>query len=235
MQQTPTHVTGYLAARLFRESVIRANDVDTWIDDANHVTWWKRPQNHMSKTWDEYFIVKLPTLHSLWRKEAEALKEVKGWINIADLTPTVAPARPSDPKETNPKAAIGVRKVSLSVVPMDVVLEASLGMLEGAAKYGKANYLASGARASVYYDGTMRHLNQWWLGENIDADSGLHHISKAISSLMVLRSCMLAEKFTDDRPPLIGFDMHQLNDVAACILEKHKDKNPRHYTIQDEV
>lgn len=142
---------------------------------------------------------------------------------------------PHDLKESNPKAAVGVRKASLSVVPMDVVLEASLGMLEGAAKYGKANYLASGAKASVYFDGTQRHLNQWWLGEDVDLDSGLHHISKAISSLMVLRACMLAKKFTDDRPPRTGFCVQEVNEKAAGILDKHADKNPKHYTIQDNI
>lgn len=142
---------------------------------------------------------------------------------------------PHDLKESNPKAAVGVRKASLSVVPMDVVLEASLGMLEGAAKYGKANYLNSGAKASVYFDGTQRHLNQWWLGEDVDLDSGLHHISKAISSLMVLRACMLAKKFTDDRPPHTGFCIRGLNEQAAGILDKHADKNPKHYTIQDNI
>lgn len=142
---------------------------------------------------------------------------------------------PHDPKESNPKAAVGVRKAALSVVPMDVVLEASLGMLEGAAKYGKANYLNSGAKASVYFDGTQRHLNQWWLGEDVDLDSGLHHISKAISSLMVLRACMLAGKFEDDRPPRTNFDIRVLNKLAAEILDKHADKNPRHYTIKDQI
>lgn len=189
------------------------------------------------RMWDEFFIECAASMGAVeygsWINDCTDFHTVE--VPALGTYPQPAPARPSDPKETNPKAAIGVRKVSLSVVPMDVVLEASLGMLEGAAKYGKANYLASGARASVYYDGTLRHLNQWWLGEDVDPDSGLHHISKAISSLMVLRSCMLAAKFTDDRPPLTGFDMQQLNEVAAQILDKHKDKNPRHYTIQDEV
>jgi len=162
-------------------------------------------------------------------------------FNLGGDAPPVwqAPHKPTppshDPKETNPKAAVGVRKVSPSVVPMNVVLEASLGMLEGAAKYGRSNYLISGARASVYFDGTMRHILDWWHGQDVDPDSGLHHISKAISSLMVLRACMLADKFEDDRPPVVPLDIATLNQAAAEILDRHKDKHPKHFTCKDTV
>lgn len=196
----------------------------------------RRPDSRYPATralWDAFFKRKArelgDTAYAAW------LAEVCHEIPMGQPNPPVHTERHADPKESNPKAVIGVRKASLSVVPMDVVLEASLGMLEGAAKYGKANYLASGAKASVYFDGTQRHLNQWWLGEDMDPDSGLHHISKAISSLMVLRACMLAKKFTDDRPPRTGFCMQDLNTEAARILDKHADKHPTHYTIQDNL
>jgi hypothetical protein len=41
-----------------------------------------------------------------------------------------------DTKATNPKDAIGIRKAPLSTVPMGVIVEMGVGMLEGAAKYG---------------------------------------------------------------------------------------------------
>lgn len=168
-------------------------------------------------------------------KEYEFVEPRPPVAHPSPVIPEDIDPRPQDPKETNPKATIGVRKVSMSVVPMNVVLEASLGMLEGAAKYGRSNYLASGARASVYFDGTLRHIMDWWQGIDIDPDSGLHHVSKAISSLMVLRACMLAGKFEDDRPPRTNFDIQVLNKLAAEILDKYADKNPRHYTIKDQI
>jgi hypothetical protein len=104
-------------------------------------------------------------------------------------------------KDTNPKDAIGVKKVPLSVVPMPVVMEAGLGMMEGGLKYGRHNYRVSGIRASVYFDATMRHMTDWWEGEDIDPASRLSHVTKAISSLFVLRDAMMNEMWVDDRPP----------------------------------
>lgn len=134
----------------------------------------------------------------------------------------------------NPKDMIGVKKVALSAIPMRVLWRVGLGMMEGALKYGRYNFRAVGVRASVYYDATMRHLNAWWEGEDLDPDSaGLNHIDKAITSLFVLRDAMLANNWTDDRPPRAPVDFNELNQLAARLIEKYADRNPRHYTIED--
>lgn len=137
-------------------------------------------------------------------------------------------------KPTNPKDAIGIRKLAFSVLPWRVLCRVALAMLEGACKYGRHNYRAAGVRASVYFDAVVaRHLTQWWEGEDIDADSNLHHIDKAIAGLMVMRDSMLAGNFVDDRPPRSDLDMAELNALAAEIIDRHADKSPHHYTIAD--
>jgi len=109
-----------------------------------------------------------------------------------------------DHKETNPKNAIGSKKWrQFFTVPRQVLWEVGVGMLEGACKYGRHNYRVSGARASVYIDATLGHLDQWVEGEDIDRDSGLSHITKAICSLVVLRDAMMNDLLNDDRPPKI--------------------------------
>jgi hypothetical protein len=137
----------------------------------------------------------------------------------------------------NPKDAIGVRKVAFSVLPWRVLHRVALAMLEGALKYGRHNYRAAGVRASVYFDAVVaRHLSQWWEGEDTDAESGLHHIDKAIAGLMVLRDSMLQGNFIDDRPitgPADSLDFAELNKLADALHERHADKSPRHYTIAD--
>lgn len=144
------------------------------------------------------------------------------------------PVKVSTTKETNPKDAVGVTKAPLSVLPMQVVYEAALGMYEGALKYGAFNYRLAGVRASVYYDAVERHLNQWWEGEDIDPDSGLNHITKAITTLMVMRDAMLNDKFTDDRPPkILNQDwMRNYNDKVKQLQAKYPDPVPR-YTWKD--
>lgn len=136
-------------------------------------------------------------------------------------------------KPSNPKDIVGVRKVPLSTLSAPVIAEAGLGMLEGAVKYGRHNYRVVGVRASVYYDATMRHLMSWWEGEDYDPDSdaNLSHISKAITSLIVLRDAMIHGKLEDDRPPKTDPKwIQELNAMSAKVIDQHKDKNPKHYT-----
>jgi hypothetical protein len=86
------------------------------------------------------------------------------------------------------------------VLPWRVVMEMALGMMEGGRKYGRHNYRKVGVRASVYYDATMRHLADWMAGKPIDHESGLSHLSKALSSSQVLLDSMVKGNWVDDRP-----------------------------------
>ena len=136
----------------------------------------------------------------------------QGWG--ADLPPTTKP--------TNPKDAIGSTKVPFSLVPDQVVGEVALALLEGACKYGAANWRSAGVRASVYVDAARRHLAQFREGQDVDAVSGLSHITKAIAGLVVLRDSMLQGNWVDDR--LIraaNLDwVDEQNALAKAILAK---------------
>lgn len=136
-------------------------------------------------------------------------------------------------KDTNPKDLIGSKKAKLSVIPAGVMFEVGLGLLEGACKYGRHNYRAAGVRSSVYYDATLGHLMDWWEGQDIDVESGLSHVTKALSSLVVLRDAMLQGMLTDDRPPRSKVFKADFNDKASSIIDIHADKNPKHYTQKD--
>jgi len=125
-------------------------------------------------------------------------------------------------KNTNPKDAVGIKKVPFSVLPAPVLAEVGLALLEGARKYGRHNYRAVGVRASVYYDACFRHLTSWWEGEDIDIDSGLSHVTKAIAGLMVLRDSMMKENWKDDRPPKVKSGwVQEMNKKASDIIEKY--------------
>lgn len=169
------------------------------------------------------------TLISKAELEADRLARQK-----ADKIAWTAITEVSD-KPTNPKDVIGVRKTPMSCVPAGVLLDVALAMQEGAAKYGRHNYRAAGVRSSVYYDAAMGHLMDWWEGDDVDADSGLSHVTKAIASLVVLRDAMMQGKLTDDRPPRSKVFKRDFNPVAASILDRHADKNPKHWTLTDDV
>ena len=129
-------------------------------------------------------------------------------------------------KETNPKDAVGIKKAPVSTVSGAVVAEMGLAMLEGARKYGRHNYRVSGVRASVYRDAAWRHLNKWWEGEDIDPDSGLNHITKALACLSVLRDAMIFDNWVDDRPPALPDSRifwKRLDELAASIIKRYPD------------
>lgn len=127
-------------------------------------------------------------------------------------------------KPTNPKDAVSIKKVPYHVVPPRVVAETGLALLEGARKYGSYNWRAAGVRASVYMDATKRHIDDFWEGVDIDPDSGLSHITKAIASLIVLRDSMMQGNWVDDRPPQGDLDwMAEMNKKAVDIIEKYPD------------
>jgi hypothetical protein len=134
-----------------------------------------------------------------------------------------------DTKDTNPKDAVGTAKVPLSTVPMQVLGEVGLAMMEGALKYGRSNYRVAGVRASVYFDAViMRHLGAFWEGQDIDPASGLHHVVKAIAGLTVLYDSILQGNWVDDRPPKATNQnwIDDLNGKAKALLEKYPNPVP---------
>lgn len=135
-----------------------------------------------------------------------------------------------DKKDTNPKDAVGIAKVPfLSVVPLRVIAEVALALFEGARKYGRHNYRPAGVRASVYMDAVGRHLAAWYEGEDIDPDSGLSHVTKAIAGLTVLRDSMMQGNWVDDRPPRVepGW-VAEMNEKAKAIIAKYPNAVPAH-------
>lgn len=122
---------------------------------------------------------------------------------------------------SDPKSAQGADKIPFAALPWAVVAEAAVGMGEGAIKYGPHNWRTSnGIEAMTYIEAAQRHLVSYVLGEDIDPDSGLPHITKAITSLMVLRDAQINGVCSDDRPLAtpVGF-MDELNLQWAEVRE----------------
>lgn len=139
-------------------------------------------------------------------------------------------------KPTNPKDAIGILKAPTSTVPMGVIAELGVAMLEGALKYGRHNYRAVGVRTSVYVDAAKRHIDAFWEGEDNDPDAeGLSHVTKAIACLTVLRDAQMQGKCVDDRPPRSVPFYPRLNEIVKRLIDRYGDRKPKHYTIEDKL
>lgn len=139
-------------------------------------------------------------------------------------------------KDTNPKdAAAAVQgRVPLSLFPDTAIVAGAMAMHEGACKYGRYNWRKSGVRASVYMDALERHMKSWWNGEDIDPDSGLPHVWKALACLGVLIDAQECGQLADDRPPRapIAAMLARLRANVKDISERLKGFNPPQLTIE---
>ena len=131
-------------------------------------------------------------------------------------------------KVTNPKDALGVKKVPMHCIPTAPLLELALAMMEGGRKYGAHNYRVMGAKASTYYDAACRHLTAWWDGEDIDKESGVHHLIKLCACMFVMRDSQHMGNDIDDRPKRYpnGLDLEKFNKQAADIIEMYSKCKP---------
>lgn len=136
------------------------------------------------------------------------------------------PDKPSVMKPTNPKDAVGIRKPRFySGMSGHVERLVGIGMLEGAMKYGRHNYRPAAVRSSVYYDATREHLACFWEGEDVDPDSGLPHLIKAICSLFVIADAYITGNMVDDRPPRT-VNPRALADQYQPLIDKLFERYP---------
>ena len=138
---------------------------------------------------------------------------------------------PDEMKASNPKDAIASGKLPLGIFPPMVHAEVVLGLTEGRLKYGGNNWRAAGVLSSVYTDATLRHVFAYLCGQDIDPDSGLPHLSKAMSSLAVLRDAQIHGMCEDNRAPVSDEKRWvELNEKTTALVEKYGKVNPEHIT-----
>lgn len=138
-------------------------------------------------------------------------------------------------KLSNPKDSVGSDKLPLHLWPETATIAGSLGLLDGALKYGRSNWREVGVRASIYKDAADRHMNAWFEGEDTDPDSGLPHLCHAIACLAILIDSEAAGKLHDDRMLPGGYRpfIDKMTTHVLRLKTLHKERSPKHYTIQD--
>lgn len=169
------------------------------------------PVPHLARAMAHTMVIRAAELDGSLDDDREHRGDVEG-IHVTGLNAKAAEIIRKvpvcvDPFTQLPAGSLGFKlnvnitaDVSYHVLPWRVVLEMALGMMEGGRKYGRHNYRAIGVRASVYYDATMRHLADYLAGKPVDQESGLSHLSKALSSSSVLLDSMVKGNWVDDRP-----------------------------------
>lgn len=137
-------------------------------------------------------------------------------------------------KLTNPKDLVGSDKLHLHLFPKSAVALGSLAFLEGALKYGRSNWREAGVRASIYVDALERHMTRWFEGEDIDPDSGIDHLGKALACIAILIDAKYAGKLEDDRMAPGGTIevIEKMTPIVKELKKRYGHLNPTHFTIQ---
>lgn len=125
---------------------------------------------------------------------------------------------PAVTKPTNPKDAIGSKKLPMHLVPSAVTRYAALSFFEGASKYGKYNWRVAGVRLSIYLDAIARHYSKLLDGEWQDAETQVPHLASIIASCGIILDAHECGKLNDDRPP-INVATSPAIDLSAAHLD----------------
>lgn len=135
--------------------------------------------------------------------------------------------------ESNPKTLTGQQKVPvLSVIPPASILAQATAMrygaffaprVDGKRGYGPYNWRDQPIEAHIYIDAAIRHLMQWWDGDDAEGifdDNGRHideisHLAFALATIGILIDARANGTLIDDRPPI-------RKQVATQLLQQHK-------------
>ena len=140
-----------------------------------------------------------------------------------------------DKKPTNPKDAIGGKKLPLHLIPGSAKAVMALAFLEGALKYGKYNWRIAGVRSSVYLDAMERHLEKFKNGEDSDPTTSVPHLGSIMACCAILIDAAICGKLTDDRPPVapLGQYIDSLTHHVQYLQQLFEGENPHQFTIED--
>lgn len=100
----------------------------------------------------------------------------------------------------NPKRAFGSAKPSPHFIPPVALIEESVVMAIGAAKYGAFNWQDSPIDAATYYSAAMRHLMIWYAGEDLDDESRASHLAHVRACMAILIDSQASGTLIDNRP-----------------------------------
>ncbi len=102
--------------------------------------------------------------------------------------------------QTNPKDLEGNKKPPISLVPPSAIIHLAEAFKEGARKYGPYNWRTKKVQAMIYLDAILRHALAVIDGEDIDPESGKHHLDGLMASAAVYIDALETGNLIDNRP-----------------------------------
>lgn len=77
-------------------------------------------------------------------------------------------------------------KLRYDLIPLDAEEQVVRVLMHGAKKYGDDNWKLVPEANRRYYAAFLRHVKAWRRGQELDPESGLHHLAHAVCSLLFL-------------------------------------------------
>lgn len=161
-----------------------------------------------------------------WEETAEEIKE--------SLRIDSPPVTEIEDVSENPKDIVGSGKLPLHLWPTTATATGCIAMLNGALKYGRANWRKTPVKASIYFDACHRHLAAWFEGRD-DDEEGVPHLSSALACLAIIVDAQAAGTLIDDRQVQGGHAklVESLTPHVRRLRQRHAGRNPKHWTIAD--
>lgn len=94
--------------------------------------------------------------------------------------------------------AKGSKLARFDLLPPEALWAVAEHLGKGAEKYDARNW-ERGYAWGLSYAALQRHLNQFWAGEEIDADTGSHHLAAVATHALFLLTFVIRGAGTDDR------------------------------------
>lgn len=132
-----------------------------------------------------------------------------------------------DYKSTNPKDLLAIKKVPLELVPPAAAYEMALALQHGAIKYGPWNWRETGVRPEVYLGAMLRHLTLWQGGQEVDPESGVHHLGHVLACCAIVLDARLHSMLLEWQTPLRNGTEAVLLDISNNLAaRKVEDRAP---------
>jgi hypothetical protein len=134
---------------------------------------------------------------------------------------------PSTSKATgpNPKDVVGSVKVAMLLFPPIAHIHAADAMMDGAGKYDPYNWRAKNILCTTYLHAAVRHIIDYWEGEECAPDSRAKHLGHAIATLGIVLDAAAHGCLIDDRPSSDGGAA--LNAALAQVTENEVFRRQR--------
>jgi hypothetical protein len=123
---------------------------------------------------------------SVWYSSTVSAKVALGAMKMVEPLKrgdtTSVETRVTDPTTGGQK---GKKPEEYALIPVEALAEVARVYGYGAGKYDPHNW-RRGYDWSLSYSALQRHVNQFWAGQSLDSESGLHHLAHAAFHLFSL-------------------------------------------------